>query len=1178
MDGLEISAGIQICGKGMLWKAEVNIAGGAKPFITFGLGDDNWPCVKNIGMELFVKVDMSYGRFSATYNLLNTRYTYPPARGTELTGWEVQSMEENVPLTDVVPVSGQVVLPPTYTYPSTSLASTTQLAPGYSTYGTPAYDSNLAGKKLVLFNSIQGAGSTLGDFGVSYMYFDGSSWSSPAQIADSSFEESDPVVCYLDNNTAIAVWSRNNDTVRGLYEPPEGSFADISLLWSKWDGSTWTAPQEMAGTQSPGAYESLYALSSDAKLHTAWLAYLSDPDANLSTPDDSQVVVRTYDIMGWSTATAVALGVTVYSPLAIAVDNGAGLTAWSEDGDDNWTTENDRDIKYCTLSGAVWSTPTGLGGNTLYCEDLPMAVSSGDGEWALGWVHSQTGAESGKENNLTTIYISYSGVKTIAVASCESCLYPTLASDDNGNLIAGWHDWNPDDDAIGQQFEFRYVDASWRLSSASSLGGVVSNITIPVSYTSGRSYQLAASARFCGQACQAVDVLYLETQYAGEGNESKDNGTKLLLYSLPLRPDIMVIEPHMMSVTLDPTDPSKCTASIQGEIWNKGTKACTDIIVRCVFANNGTLIGVVTIPSLQPSATAQYDFDVVANNLGQGLKVKITADPNGTVAEWDEANNEAMIVVYGPDLYFKNGYGYAVLNPGAPYAQTIIYSNIAAYSLGVEVALYKGTPSNGGTLIKTVIVDVLGGGTYVNVSLAGIDVLTSDVYFVINPEETVVETNASNNLALVPISGFPDVAIDAADYGYSYGSGVLSLDVQNLGFGAAHLVNVSIYDRSPGRNGTLLGSSTLGTIAALSSTSANVTIGKYKGSELYVEVSASNLTPEADFTNNIRTLPIATTFDIDLAIQKADVNLTGRLLRVNVHNNGMSAAQFVQITVSGIDGNGTFLLDVLNIDTIAPTSSASVQTNISLLWLTGLQIEVFALNDAFDKDTSNNQLTISVVGEGLPRPGADDDDDTDDDTGDDDTGLDMTTMMCIAIPIGLLLIIIVIVVIIMVRRKKTGTHQHTDVSAKDEEAKPTKRSKPSPPPLEKEDVPEPPEPEEEQEAKTKKKDKGGKDKKKDGGVDIPQPPEEEDVPVPPTPEEEREAKKKEKGEGEKADEKGEEESNPPPPEDPLEAGGPKVMETAPSEELSAELPPVEEPSKPEPPKPKAPEEPPAPDD
>jgi len=158
---------------------------------------------------------------------------------------------------------------------------------------------------------------------------------------DDKFDHA-PVLA-ADGGKALLVWIKSEglsitygDEMKELRSPANTD----SLYFSFWDGSNWSAPEEIEGSL-PYIYDSILTMRGTEGL----LLYTLDMDNDLTTQDDREVYYRLYDGTAWGEAVRLSVNDVEDSAPRAANINGEWFVIWHQNGDVVYKTGLGEEVK-----------------------------------------------------------------------------------------------------------------------------------------------------------------------------------------------------------------------------------------------------------------------------------------------------------------------------------------------------------------------------------------------------------------------------------------------------------------------------------------------------------------------------------------------------------------------------------------------------------------------------------------------------------------------------------------------------------------------------------------------------------------------------------------------------------------------------------------------------------------
>ncbi len=297
---------------------------------------------------------------------------------------------------------------------------------------------------------------------------------------------------------------------------------------------------------------------------------------------------------------------------------------------------------------------------------------------------------------------------------------------------------------------------------------------------------------------------------------------------------LAMVKPNLSITSSDitfsnPTPTVGNTITITANIKNTGPAQAANVLVQFYSgdpASGGTLIGSTTIASIGAygSAPASITWTIPTAST-RAIFVKI--DPLNTIDELSRAANTAsknLTSATLPDLSIVSA-DITVFPPAPdPYIMVSVAAQVRNLdetgASNVQVDLYLGDPAHGGMVFSSTIVPLIPGGGVVNIGGVippqYIDGGTKTIYVIVDPHNTVVEKDKTNNQATKTFlvgTGWIDLTVSGTGISFSpinpkEGDNVtISALVSNIGpYMVASNVVVRFYLGDPASGGTKIGS------------------------------------------------------------------------------------------------------------------------------------------------------------------------------------------------------------------------------------------------------------------------------------------------------------------------------------------------------------------------------------
>lgn len=263
-----------------------------------------------------------------------------------------------------------------------------------------------------------------------------------------------------------------------------------------------------------------------------------------------------------------------------------------------------------------------------------------------------------------------------------------------------------------------------------------------------------------------------------------------------------------------------------------------------------------------------------------------------------------------------------------------------------------------------------------------------EIYVVIDPDNTLRETNKGNNTAsgtvtIAPRSIDQDLSISPSDIGiypmapWEGAEVTFSAMVQYSGTKDIQNVSVAFYDGDPGQGGTLIGQNTIPAIPAGGSAQTQVqwnTLGKSGLHYIHVVVDPQNIIREVNESNNSAfvSVEVIPPSKPDLAIEASDIVFSisspkeGDLLTINatIRNLGNPTSMVEVFLYDGDPSQGGTALSQKTIPQIIPLGgTAALSFDVNTVGLAGNRNFFVSIdpNNRIDEMIESNNIASSSL-------------------------------------------------------------------------------------------------------------------------------------------------------------------------------------------------------------------------
>jgi M6 family metalloprotease-like protein len=664
--------------------------------------------------------------------------------------------------------------------------------------GLPALASTGDGAVLLWSRSMGDSALAVGSGEIFAAAFSDSGWSGPARLTDDQADDAAPAVCSTGPEAATAAWLR---------EDPPGS-GDQRIVWSGWDGSSWSAQRVLrdAGRKTQGP---ALAATSDGITLASWVEIETLADSTLlyHLVASAKAAADT----AWGPMEEVfADSQFVETPSAFVDLRNIAVITWR--GHDGYDGDLFAALKDLDDPGAPWTLPRSVTADTL--TDW-MATAALDDQNNLHFIDLKTdladttGAEA-PSNFFGGLNIVSRGITNdLALDDELNFGFRPLSADLMMRAGSIWLDAaSPvveDTVAVSARVEnigdVRADATTVRFYEGHPDSG---GVPFPNGDVALASIAPDSSAVVVAEWVVSEGAVRLYARVDPEGGVDEQNeGNNLALVEVNVRPDLEAIALSVSNPNPVPGDSVLVTAVV----GNAGGAQAAGFSVR--FDSGSGTLGTVPGLSLSPGEidTVSVSFAAAAG----ADTLSCVADPDSALADSDRSNNvRTLEFLVLPDL--------AVVADSLRYVSADTSGTLSAYVLNAggvasdasAVAFYRGNPLAGGVLLGTAPLAVLPAGAGAHVGLEWqAPVGLSTIYAVADDGEAICERDEGNNESFVDVirSVQPDLAVIPGSISAhidSAGAVTLAAAVANVGAAHALAVGVEFFRGDPDSGGALI--------------------------------------------------------------------------------------------------------------------------------------------------------------------------------------------------------------------------------------------------------------------------------------------------------------------------------------------------------------------------------------
>lgn len=521
----------------------------------------------------------------------------------------------------------------------------------------PSVASDGAGHALAVWKQNDSTDPTQPDLHIYFASSDGTNWSTPQRLTQDAALIEAPQVAFVHTNAAVAVWQQSTLSFDAAVATSGAGLASSSeLYYAVWDGQTWSTP---AAITNDNVLDTKPVLAGDPGTGRLLLAWVRANAAPQGAEKPLGLYFATFDGTQWSAPALVDPQSTALDrQISIAFDaHGQAQAAWLRDLDGDVTTVEDRQIALSTFDGSAWGTPAVVP-NLPPGAYTPSLALDTDGNPIVAFVVPSalpdTGSLGTGDGNNSQLYAAYragDGWRIIQVGESTDAERPVIrVTPDNqavimyrqfgtatdvhltGDLAAAVADLTHPAPAFTTGFLTADGAANWQVAFALDRQTATSFV-LDVKQVAGSTPLALARGTHAGGK--------MATQELATGAASVVSMVIPFAVDLGLTPsDITFSESHPLG---------GFTVNIAATIHNLGLKTLSDkTSVTVDFYDGETLIGRRRIATLLPfNSTTSVSLPYTLPRGGLHA-IRIVIDGEDAVSESDETNNEATAILGEP--------------------------------------------------------------------------------------------------------------------------------------------------------------------------------------------------------------------------------------------------------------------------------------------------------------------------------------------------------------------------------------------------------------------------------------------------------------------------------------------------------------------------------------------------
>ncbi|MGD0947829.1 MAG: CARDB domain-containing protein [Candidatus Binatia bacterium] len=498
---------------------------------------------------------------------------------------------------------------------------------------------------MLLYVSDNGTPDSLQRTDIDWMYYDGTNWSPPQPILADTRADFAPQVAFDGNGDAVAVWQRVKDP--NFAGDLTAMAADMEIVWARWDHTTqtWTTPQALTDNLVLDHMPQLTGPLADGSLLTVWTEnaqnlLLGDTSAGSTSADTVLWAQWNPFTQSWSTPQELLSGLTYRTSQSLAGAGNTAIYVWTQDLDGNLATTSDQEIFYSEWTGSGWGTAQRLTNDSVADQHVRAAVAA-SGDVSLVWQRDQ--ALVLDRNLADQPTVARPNSQTVAFTDFALSLEPT------GNLIVVWSEQTPDGSSA-HDIVYDPISGLWSQDQPLLMGTDVTRSFAPT-FDSRGNLTVAYDDVHIQTVSETVTTTDGETVTINNVPQPGQVDLAVVRHALATDPGFQPGDFTASGTTFLPGDTVTLTATVrnlsdlpvqnlQVAFYDGDPNAGgTEILPRQTVSGflNGGATAAVTTTWVVPEPVVPHTLFAVI-------------DPDGTISDFNPANNRLSVNVGGTDL------------------------------------------------------------------------------------------------------------------------------------------------------------------------------------------------------------------------------------------------------------------------------------------------------------------------------------------------------------------------------------------------------------------------------------------------------------------------------------------------------------------------------------------------
>ena len=223
--------------------------------------------------------------------------------------------------------------------------------------------ANYDNTSLIVWNHYDSNKPVAEAYEIQYMLHDGVNWLPPASVTNDSLQDFNPQLAFDDQGQAIVVWERNKTIQNASAVLDENYTNDFELAYAVWDGTSWSTVS-LFTNNSVFDHSPHLTRGQDGQLMLIWRQNANGELLGDSGNPDS-LMSAMWNGTGWDTPQTVNNNLGGLLNYSAAIISDTHTIVYSQDTDNDYSTDQDQELFLTQWNGASWDAPTQLTSNSV---------------------------------------------------------------------------------------------------------------------------------------------------------------------------------------------------------------------------------------------------------------------------------------------------------------------------------------------------------------------------------------------------------------------------------------------------------------------------------------------------------------------------------------------------------------------------------------------------------------------------------------------------------------------------------------------------------------------------------------------------------------------------------------------------------------------------------------------